>query len=302
MGINEMEIVVVGHLSIDLLITPDYTREALGGGTAYAMLAPAIGALGCGIVTKVGADFEKKYIDTLKMAVVDVDGLHVSGPYSTRFINEYDRKGKRIQRIAALAPPITNDDFLPMHLKSNIVHFSPLSQNEIQIECFQEAHSTDALISLDIQGFLRSIVDKQVVLKEWENKDEILQWCHIVKADETEIKCALGIESEEDAASYILDHGPNIVIVTRDTKGSTIYTKEERFDIPIVLADKLVDTTGSGDTYTIGFLMEYHRSNDLKRAGIFGATCASFNLESIGPYRMPNRAQVLDRMQQHVQT
>jgi sugar/nucleoside kinase (ribokinase family) len=296
-----MELVVVGHLSRDLLITPNYTRESLGGGTAYAMLAPAIGALGCGIVTKVGEDFEQKYIDTLRMAAVDVDGLHVSGPYSTRFINEYDQKGNRIQRIASIAPPITNEDFLPMHFKANTIHFCPLSPSEIGVQCFQVAHSTGALISLDIQGFLREIVDKQVVLKYWENKDTILQWCHVVKADDVEITCALGVESEEDAALHILDQGPNIVIVTRDRMGSTIYTKEEKIDIPIVLAKEVIDTTGSGDTYTIGFLLEYQRSSDLKRAGLFGATCASFNLENIGPYRMPNHTQVLERMNQYNQ-
>ncbi len=49
-----MEIVVVGHLSRDLIVTPEYERESLGGGTAYAMIAPHLGALAAGIVTRVG--------------------------------------------------------------------------------------------------------------------------------------------------------------------------------------------------------------------------------------------------------
>ena len=52
-----MEIVVVGHLSRDLIVMPERSQEALGGGTAYAMLAPALGAFGAGIISKVGADF-----------------------------------------------------------------------------------------------------------------------------------------------------------------------------------------------------------------------------------------------------
>ena len=160
-----MEIVVVGHLSRDLLVTPNYAREVLGGGTAYAMLAPAIGALGCGIVSKVGKDFDDKYIEDLSVAAVDMDGLHVAGPCTTRFVNEYDKLGKRSQHIEALAPPITYEDFLHKHLTSNIIHFCPLSRDEIMIRCFEKAYSTEALISLDIQGFLRSIVNKNVVLE-----------------------------------------------------------------------------------------------------------------------------------------
>jgi sugar/nucleoside kinase (ribokinase family) len=296
-----MEIVVVGHLSRDLLVTPNYTREVLGGGTAYAMIAPAIGALGCGIVSKVGADFNQKYVEDLKVAAVDVDGLHVAGPCSTRFVNEYDELGKRSQSIEALAPPITNKDFLSKHFKSNIIHFCPLSRGEIMISCFEKAHATGALISLDIQGFLRRIVNKKVVLEAWKNSTKIFQWCHVIKADDIEIKSALQMDSEEEAASYILDFGPRMVLVTKDQMGSTIYTREGYFDIPIVLAKKLVDTTGSGDTYTIGFLLEYQRSKNVKRAGLFGATCASFNLETVGPYGMPSRAQVLDRMKPYYQ-
>ena len=285
---------MVGHLSKDLLITPDYSREALGGGTAYAMLAPALGAVGCGIVSKVGADFDRKYLDTLKMAVVDIDGLYVSGPVSTRIINKYDSKGNRSQIIEAIAPPILSEDILQKHLNSSIIHFCPLSHDEISVQCFEKAYSRGALISLDIQGFLRRIVNKNVVLEEWERSEDILPWCHVVKADDFEIKSAFGTESEEEAVSHVLDKGPKIVLVTRDRKGSTIYTKEAQFEIPIVLAERFVDATGSGDTYTIGFLLEYIRSSDIKRAGIFGATCSSFNLETIGPTRMPNRAQVQD--------
>jgi sugar/nucleoside kinase (ribokinase family) len=298
---NSMEITVVGHLSRDLLITPEYTREVLGGGTAYAMLAPALGALGCGIVSQVGKDFDQKYIDSLKMAVVDIDGLHVTGPCSTRFVNKYDETGDRTQFVEALAPPIVAEDFLSKHLKSNIIHFCPLSRNEIMANCFEKAYATDALISLDIQGYLRNIVNKRVVLNSWDHNSEILQWCHVVKADDTEIKCALGMDSEEAAASYILDLGPKLVIVTRDRNGSTIYSRDKQYDIPIVLAKKVVDATGSGDTYTIGFLMEYMRSGDIERAGIFGATCASFNLETIGPSGMPNRTQVEERMKEYIQ-
>ncbi|MHA1288919.1 MAG: hypothetical protein ACTSPB_16125, partial [Candidatus Thorarchaeota archaeon] len=91
-----MDIVIVGHLSRDLIITPETKREALGGGTAYAMLAPALDAYNTGIVSKVGEDFEEEYWNTLKSAGLNLAGLSKVGTTSTRFVNKYDSEGNRV--------------------------------------------------------------------------------------------------------------------------------------------------------------------------------------------------------------
>ncbi|RLI52524.1 MAG: hypothetical protein DRO87_13065 [Candidatus Thorarchaeota archaeon] len=291
-----VEIVVVGHLSRDLLVTPEMTRESLGGGTAYAMLAPALGALGAGIVTRVGRDFEQKYLDALKESGLDLTGLRTSGLHTTRFVNEYDAHGERTQRIEALAPPLRGEDYLPQHLNAGIVHFCPLTADEIHLSCFQAMRPTGALISLDVQGFLRESKIGPVELREWQDRDAVLRYVDVLKADHEEILVAMGEESEERAVERALSLGPRIVIVTRDRRGSSIFTRHGRVDIPAVLCERLVDETGAGDTYTVGFLLEYVRCGDVHRAGLFAATCASFNLEHVGPYVMPSRQQVEERM------
>jgi sugar/nucleoside kinase (ribokinase family) len=72
-------------------------------------------------------------------------------------------------------------------------------------------------------------------------------------------------------------------------------------DIPLVLADAQVDSTGCGDTYAIGFLIEYMRSANLAQAGLFAATCSSFNVETVGPHSMPDRVMVEARMRPYLQ-
>ena len=293
-----LEILVVGHLSRDLLLTPEMQRESLGGGTAYAMLAPAIGALGAGIVTRVGRDFEQEYVDTLRNSGLDLTGLRTGGPKSTRFVNIYDAHGERTQRIEAIAPPIRGEDFLPTHFNTNIVHFCPLTAGELHPSCFEALAFGRVQLSLDVQGFIRAGKIGPVETVEWEHRDVILRYINILKADETEILKAMGVETEEAGVRRALDMGPRIVIVTRGRKGSTIFTRDSRVDIPAVMGDRLVDETGAGDTYMIGFLLEYYRSGDLARAGLFGATCASFNLEHIGPHNFPSR-DMIDRRMRH---
>jgi len=290
-----LEIVVVGHLSRDLIITPEETRETLGGGPAYAMIARHIGALGAGIVTRVGSDFEQSYFDTLKNSNLDLTGLRTAGKQTTRFINEYNKAGERTQRVEHVAPDIRSGDLLPSHLQANIIHFSPLL-NEIHPSCIEVARSFGALVSVDVQGYTRHLDGQTVVAKPWEDASDVLRHVDVVKCNRHELEFILGMKSELGAVTHVLSLGPRIVVVTKDQGGSTIYTRNSQIDIPLVLADALVDSTGSGDTYIIGFLLEYMRTGDVKRSGLFGATCASFNVESIGPYNLPSREMVERRM------
>jgi sugar/nucleoside kinase (ribokinase family) len=296
-----MEILVVGHLSRDLIVTPESTREMLGGSTAYAMIAPAIGALGAGIVTKVGADFESEYREVLASAGLDLSGLHAEGPVSTRFINTYDRDGNRTQRVEAVAPRILPEDLSEHHLSSSIVHFSPLTAGELDADCIEEARSNGALTSLDVQGYLRELgPGGEVLPRIWSERDTILRLVDVVKFHEDELRATYDYESELSVADRIFSLGPRIVLITRDRRGSTIYTRNAQVDIPLVLARQEIDATGLGDTYAIAFLLEYMRTADVKRAGLFAATCSSFVVETAGPNRPPSRETVEERMSHYL--
>ncbi|MHA2432635.1 MAG: carbohydrate kinase family protein [Candidatus Thorarchaeota archaeon] len=296
-----MEIVVVGHLSRDLIITPEMTREALGGGTAYAMLAMNLEAFGAGIISCVGTDFEEEYVQTLRDSGLDIDGLKYRGRKSTRFVNEYNENGVRTQRLKARAPPLKLDDMQSKHLGASIYHFSPLTADEIPISLIETARSSGGLVSLDAQGYLRACEGEEIVQREWPDCDQVISLVDVVKLDDSELEVAVEAKSELSAVTELLGLGPRMVIVTRDRRGSTIYTRNIQVDIPLVLADAQVDSTGCGDSYAIGFLLEYVRTGDVRRAGLFGATCSSFNVETLGPYNLPNKEQVLRRMKPYSQ-
>ncbi len=297
-----MEIVVIGHLSRDLLITPESKTETIGGGPAYAMIAPKIGALGAGIISSVGKDFEKEYIDKLKNAGLIVSGIQTKGRKSTRFINEYDVKGTRTQRVESIGSPLSYAEIPPQYMGASIYHFSPLTAKEVSFSFIESMRVGGPLISIDVQGFLRAIEKKRVVDREWPDRDEILSLADVVKFDEQELKRAYDAQSELAAVTELLGIGPRMVLVTRDRRGSTVYTRNTQKDIPLVLANAQTDPTGCGDVYTISFLLEYMRTGDVKRAGLFGAACSSFNVETTGPYGFPTREQVERRMKPYAQS
>ncbi|NHJ13758.1 MAG: carbohydrate kinase family protein [Candidatus Thorarchaeota archaeon] len=294
-----MEIVVIGHLSRDCIVTPEAKIEALGGGAAYAMIAPAVGAMGAGIVSCVGSDFEENYMELLKSSGLDLSGVHIRGEKSTRFINEYGLEG-RVQRVEAIAESITPEDILPQHVGASIYHFSPLTSKEIDAACYTKVRLGSPLISLDAQGYLRYIEDGRVIEKEWKDYTRILSLVDVVKLNELELQAAFESQSELSTVTEILGLGPRIVLVTRSKKGSTVYTRNTQVDIPLVLGTESADSTGSGDVYTMGFLLEYMRTGDVKRAGLFGSTCSSFNAQTHGPVGMPSREQVEERMKAYL--
>ena len=291
---------VVGHLSRDLIITPDTTQEKLGGSTAYAMLASSLKVANAGIVSKVGDDFEQEYWDILRASGLSLTGVQKSGSKSTRFVNKYDLDGCRVQFVESLAERITPEDFPEDYLDARAVHFSPLSADEIDIDCLRLARSNVNITSLDVQGYIRSIEpDGKVVARDWIERNEVLSLVDVVKFHVDELKIALRGESELAMVSQILSLGPRIVIITRDRRGSTIYTRNEQVNIPLVEGEIETDATGCGDVYTIGFLIDYMQTSNLKRAGIFAATCASFNVETSGPYNLPSRLDVETRMSKY---
>jgi sugar/nucleoside kinase (ribokinase family) len=294
--------VVVGHLSRDLIITPVTKQEALGGGVAYAMLAPALEALNVGIISKVGEDFEQEYWDILQSSGLSLAGLHKSSQKSTRFVNKYDERGNREQFVESIADQITTEDFTEDYHDVNAIHFSPLTANEVDIESVRLARSIASMISLDVQGFIRSIEeDGRISLRSWIEYGEILGLVDVVKFHEDELRIAIDGESELTRVSQILNLGPRIVLVTRDKRGSTIYTRNEQINIPLIKAKTETDATGCGDVYAIGFLLEYMRTSNLERSGIFAATCSSFNIETCGPFDLPSRHDVETRMRQYLQ-
>ncbi len=75
----------------------------------------------------------------------------------------------------------------------------------------------------------------------------------------------------------------DFVVVTRGAQGSTIYTREQQWDIPIAPPRQVADPTGAGDAYRGGFLKGYLHDVDLPTCGRMGALAAAFCVEAQGP-------------------
>ncbi|MBI2562491.1 MAG: hypothetical protein HYW08_08885, partial [candidate division NC10 bacterium] len=100
-----------------------------------------------------------------------------------------------------------------------------------------------------------------------------------------------------------VDWGAKIGIVTLGDQGAAIATRDGAFTVP-ALPGKVVDTTGAGDSFSAGFLVEYLRSGDAHRAAWFAIAVARHVIGGTGGVvagRMPSRADIEALLTSHPQ-
>ena len=74
-----------------------------------------------------------------------------------------------------------------------------------------------------------------------------------------------------------------VLIITRGPDGSTILTRERRYDIPAVLTARPIDPTGVGDAYRAGLIRGMALGLPWDTVGRVAALAATYVLENHGP-------------------
>ena len=103
----------------------------------------------------------------------------------------------------------------------------------------------------------------------------------IIFANESEIKSLFETNELNDAIKKCQDT-KKIFAITLGDKGAKIIYKNEVIDIKAEVINKLVDTTGAGDSFAAGFLAEYLKTQDLELSGKQGVKMASIIIQQFG--------------------
>ena len=192
------------------------------------------------------------------------------------FKNIYDGNWDRKQEVESVIEP-----FLAAHIENiedfDCIHLGPLNNTDMPL-AFVKQIGKSPLISADLQGWLRKIKDKKIVLSEWKEKEKFLKHFDIVKCDVQEALVLSGMQSIEDAAGHIFELGPSEVLITDASRGSYIYTGILR-KIKPYKPKTIVDVTGAGDTYTAGYISKRLDSYKPEEAANFASHLATKKIE-----------------------
>lgn len=294
-----MNLVVLGSITEDVIITSKSGESHfIGGVPVYA--ASAAKALGetIGIVSKVGTDFPLKNLKIINSLDADLNGFSINGQSSMRFENKYS-KGKRTQKVLSESDKITFNDIPSIYHTAKCIHLGPVF-NEINSDLITKVSQIFDIVSLDGQGFTRSIdKKKKVILKPWLDYEEFLPQLDILKVDDAELMGLTGTKKLDDAIDLALNTEIPLLVITLADKGAIIFDKKIRYDIPALPA-KIVDETGAGDTFHTAFLLEYIRTSDSQYSAYIAAATASYKIETSGPFPNYTRDDIIERASKNI--
>lgn len=75
-----------------------------------------------------------------------------------------------------------------------------------------------------------------------------------------------------------------LLVVTLGADGSLAFDADQRIACPAVPVRHLIDTTGAGDAFAAGFLVEYCRSRRTRESMLSGAACAAEAVQLLGGF------------------
>ncbi|SFG64190.1 PfkB family carbohydrate kinase [Prevotella sp. KH2C16] len=275
------DICCIGHITHDRIITPRRTVD-MAGGTAF-YFAYGINRLpktvSFELVTKVGDDALGE-VGKMRKAGIEVVASH--SRKTVCFENKYgENANHRTQRVLAEADGFTLEEVRP--LEARVFHLGPLLKGDFPTEVVRTLKAK-ALVSIDIQGYLREVREKKVVAAEWKEKEAVLRLTDIVKLNQYEMATVSLLTDPRSVARELAGYGIREVLLTFGSEGSLILKDGVFHEIPAYAPRALIDATGCGDTYACGYLYCRMQGMTPLEAGKFAAAMCTRKLEHSGPF------------------
>lgn len=198
------------------------------------------------------------------------------------FENSYGiNQNNRTQRVLAKADPFTVEKI--QHIEAKIFHLGSLLSDDFSLDVIKYL-SKKGILSVDAQGYLREVRGENVYPIDWCEKKEALKYIHILKVNEHEAKVLTGLDDYQAAARQLAEWGVKEVLLTLGSEGSIIYAENSFYYIPAYPPKEVVDATGCGDTYMLGYLYMRNKGVSYEEAGCFAAALSTVKLEKSGPF------------------
>ncbi len=297
------EIVMIGHLVKEMIYFPDRTiGPVLGSPPAYCSAVAAKLGVRAAIVTKIGPDMPADLLCPLSELDVDLRGMRVGGVTTTTALI-YDANGNKEIRYPQKAGQIAFEDIPPEYLNCQAFHICPMD-HDVPLEAIRQLSSQSAILSVDLGGYggAHSVAHPDPADPgAQQTLREVVQHSTIVRASIEDCRHLFGSLNQDltEIVRRFVEWGAQIGLVTLGTSGVVVATRGNVWRIP-ALPGNATDSTGAGDAFSAGFLVEYLHTHSVLRAAQFASAVALHVIEGTGGVRaerMPSRADVERRLQ-----
>lgn len=281
-----MSLLVVGTVAYDAIETPfGKTDKILGGAATYISLAASYFTKNINLVSVVGGDFEKKYLEILDQHHINTKGIQIKETEKTFFwsgkyhidMNTRDTLETQLNVLATFNPIIPdsmrNPDFLML---GNLMP-------SLQTKVLDQMKERPKLVVLDTMNFWMETALEDLL--------KVIERVDVLTINDEEARLLSKEYSLVKAAQKILALGTKYLIIKKGEHGALLFNKEQVFFAPALPLEEVFDPTGAGDSFAGGFIGYLAQTKDvsfenLKRAIIFGSAMASFCVEKFGTERL----------------
>lgn len=226
------------------------------------------------------APSEYKAVEDLRAKGIQVEVL--PSRKTVYFENIYgENQDDRKQRVLAKADPFTVEELKDEEAK--FFHLGSLLSDDFSLDVVKLL-SGKGKLAVDAQGYLREVRGEQVYPTDWKDKREALKYIDILKVNEHEAEVLTGFKDFKQAALQLAEWGVKEILLTLGSLGSIIYAEGTFYKIPAYPAKNVVDATGCGDTYSMGYLYMRNKGASYEEAGCFAAALSTIKLEKSGPF------------------
>jgi len=295
--LQNVDIAVIGHLSIDTILLPKRKLPfvVLGGAATYTSFVAKRLEATASIISRVGGNFPEAYLWWIRQEGIDLSGVtKKTDEPSTCFELKYNEDlSERVLKLKSKGAPINLAD-VPADLQAKAIHIAPIA-NEVSLEVVEHLKQCADVLSLDPQGLLRSFDGEGNVTENASVDASIFSLINIYKSSQNEIYKLTGESELKPAIKAIHDVGVETVIVTMGAKGSVLSVEGAQYNIAACPSQVLVDPTGAGDVFMGGFLTEYLRQKDSTWCACVGSAAASVVVEGLGPTYFGKKEEIYQR-------
>ncbi len=280
------KLVIVGTVAFDEIETPfGKTDKILGGAATFIGLAASQFNVDAAIVSIVGDDMPKAYLDLLSGRNIDLTGLEIVKGGKTfywkgKYHNDLNSRDSLVTELNTLA------DFNPFvptgYTDADVVMLGNLHPG-VQLSVINQMEKRPKLIILDTMNFWMDNALPELL--------ETIKHIDVLTINDEEARQLTGEYSLVKAAHKIYGMGPKYVVIKKGEHGALLFHQDQVFFAPALPLEEVFDPTGAGDTFAGGFAGYLAATDDtsfenLKKAVIHGSNLASFSVERFGTERM----------------
>jgi sugar/nucleoside kinase (ribokinase family) len=275
-------IVLLGNLLVDDVVLADGTTRMgqAGGALLYGALGATVWDARPGLVSVLGDDYPADVLATLQRRGADLRGVQAFGRSGVRTWLLYEGHVRRL--IHRLGCPTHEEvspgpELIPSEWSGTpAFHLAPMPFDVQRRLLTSLSREPGRFISIDPH----LEVDERT-LGDWR---EVLAHADAFFPGEDELRLDGAQVNPQQALPRLINGRLRFVVFKRGAKGGILYdARDQRFHSWAARADTVVDQTGAGDAFSVGFVLAHLEGLPVEACLQRAVVTASFAVEAWGP-------------------